>query len=122
MKKTALFGIVTAARVLAIRHHVVERSTAARIAALRAMELGADADLEGMLRAQDTMLDLLVDQQVDDIEHGLPPTNSVAVKRLSGRRARSPALGAGRGPHIDELARDAAVPLESETSRPPPGA
>ncbi len=105
VKKTALFGIVTAARVLAICHHVVERSTSARIAALRAMQLGADADLEGLLRAQDTMLDLLVDQQVDDIAHGLPPSNKVAVKRLSsGERERlRAALGAVR--HIDELAR-----------------
>ena len=106
VKKTALFGIVTAARVLAIRHHIVERSTAARIEKLRAMQIGADADLEGMLHAQDTMLDLLVDQQVEDIEHGRPPTNSVAVKRLStGDRDRlRSALGAVR--HIDELARE----------------
>ena len=31
LKKAGLFGIVTAARVLAIRHHVVERATPARL-------------------------------------------------------------------------------------------
>ena len=106
VKKTALFGVVTAARVLAIRHHVVEHSTAVRIEQLRAMGIGADADLEALERAQDDLLGLLVDQQVEDIAHGLPASNRVAVKRLSAGdrdRLRS-ALGAVR--HIDELARE----------------
>jgi DNA polymerase-3 subunit epsilon/CBS domain-containing protein len=106
VKKTALFGIVTAARVLAIRHHIVARATAERIEQLRAMGVGADADLEALLGAQDTILDLLVDQQAEDIEHGLPPSNRVAVSRLSaGARDRlRAALRAVR--HIDELARE----------------
>ena len=40
LKKTGLFGIVTLARVLAIRHHVVERATPARLAGVKALGLG----------------------------------------------------------------------------------
>ena len=38
LKKAGLFGIVTLARVLAIRHHVVERATPARIAGVKALD------------------------------------------------------------------------------------
>ncbi len=70
------------------------------------MGAGADADLEAMRDAQDVLLSFLVDQQVEDIEHGLPPSNRVAIKRLSAGdrdRLRS-ALASVR--HIDELARN----------------
>ena len=40
LKKAGLFGIVTAARALAIRHHVMERSTPARLAGIKALGLG----------------------------------------------------------------------------------
>ena len=46
LKKAGLFGIVTAARVLAIRHHVVERATPARLKGVRALDLGGERDLE----------------------------------------------------------------------------
>ena len=37
LKKTGLFGIVTTARVLALCHHVVERSTLARLDGIKAL-------------------------------------------------------------------------------------
>jgi CBS domain-containing protein len=106
LKKAGLFGIVTAARVLAIRHHVVERSTPARLAGIEALGLGAASDLEALIGAQATLLDLLLAQQVEDIESGTPPTNAVAVKRLSARdRDRlHVALEAVR--HLDALTQD----------------
>ena len=58
LKKAGLFGIVTAARVLAIRHHVVERSTPARLAGIKALGLGAASDLDALIEAQATFLDL----------------------------------------------------------------
>ena len=51
-------------------------------------------------------LDLILAQQIADIERGTPPSNAVAVKRLSRRdreRLRS-ALDAVR--HLDRLTRD----------------
>ena len=106
LKKAGLFGIVTAARVLAIRHHIVERSTPARLAGIEALGLGAADDLDALIGAQATLLDLLLAQQVADIERGTPPTNAVAVKRLSARdrdRLRV-ALEAVR--HLDALTQD----------------
>jgi CBS domain-containing protein len=82
LKKAGLFGIVTAARVLAIRHHVVERATPARLKGVRALDLGGERDLEAFDEAHARFVELILRQQVEDIEHGRRPTNSVEVKRL----------------------------------------
>lgn len=85
LKKTGLFGIVSSARALAICHHVVERSTPARLAGIKALGIGGERDLDALAEAQATFLDLLVAQQVEDTENGIPPSNAVLVKRLSRR-------------------------------------
>ena len=106
LKKSGLFGIVTTARVLAICHHVVERSTLERLAGLKALGLGAASDLDALAEAQQTLLALLLAQQIEDIERGLPPSNAAAPKRLSARdrdRLRS-ALQSVQ--HLDALTRD----------------
>ena len=51
LKKTGLFGIVTTARVLAIRHHLLERSTPARLSAVATLGHGGDTDLDALARA-----------------------------------------------------------------------
>ena len=88
LKRAGLFGIVSLARVLAIRHHWLERSTPARLTA--ALTLGrSEDDLAALLRAHADFLDLILSQQLADIANGLPPSNKVEVKRLSrDRRAR----------------------------------
>jgi CBS domain-containing protein len=86
LKRAGLFGIVSAARALAVRHHVVERSTAARLSGVKPR---AESDLEALIDAQATFLDLILAQQIRDIAAGIPPSNAVEVKRLSRReRAR----------------------------------
>ena len=106
LKRSGLFGVVSMARVLAIRHHVVERSTPARLAGVKALGIGAESDLDALLEAQETFLDLLAVQQIEDIKHGTPPSNAVAVTCLSSNdRARlRTALKAVQ--HLDELTRD----------------
>ena len=105
LKKTGLFGIVSIARVLAIRYHLLERATPARLAAAAALGRGAH-DLDALARAQSCFLDLIVAQQVADMQAGLPPSNKVAVKRLSRpqRAALRESLSAVR--HLDTLTRD----------------
>lgn len=85
LKKAGLFGIVSAARVLAICHHVRERSTPARLAGLRALGIGAEKDLDALSDAQEVFLDLILAQQIADAADGKPATNAVAVKTLSAR-------------------------------------
>jgi DNA polymerase-3 subunit epsilon/CBS domain-containing protein len=106
LKRTGLFGIVSMARALAIRYHVLERGTAARLTAIRALDVGGEQDIDALIEAQTTFQGLILAQQLADIEAGKPATNAVALKRLTaqeGRRLHA-ALQAVR--HLDELTRD----------------
>ncbi len=105
LKRAGLFGIVSTATVLAIRHHIVERATPARLLGLRALGLGGDRDIDGLIDAQATFLEFILSQQLEDIHEGRAPTNTVAVKRLSARERErlQSALQAVR--HLDEFTR-----------------
>jgi DNA polymerase-3 subunit epsilon/CBS domain-containing protein len=106
LKKAGLFGLVSTARVLAIRHHVVERSTPARLAGIGARGLGGQDDLKALDAAQAIFLDLILAQQLDDAESGVAPSNKVATRRLTSadQQRLKTALGAVR--HMDTLLRD----------------
>jgi DNA polymerase-3 subunit epsilon/CBS domain-containing protein len=106
LKRAGLFGIVSTARVLAIRHHVLERATPARLQGVRALDLGSDADLEGLIEAHATFLQFILSQQLADIQAGKRAVNAVAIKRLNVRERRrlQRALQAVR--HLDELTRE----------------
>lgn len=105
LKKAGLFGIVTTVRALAILHHVVEHGTQPRIAGLLAREIGGN-DIENLAAAQKVFVDLLVAQQIEDIERGIPPSNTVEVKRLS-RREQQELHGALKSvSHLQQLLRD----------------
>ena len=83
LKKAGVFGIVTTARILAIRHHLLERSTPARLSAVATLGRGGGPDLDALTRAHGTFLDLILGQQLADMRDGLPPGNKVVVKRLT---------------------------------------
>ncbi len=83
LKAAGLFSLVAAARALAIRYHAMERSTPARLAAVKALVHVSRSDLDALEQAQGVFLDLIVAQQVEDIAQGIPPSNAVSVKRLS---------------------------------------
>jgi DNA polymerase-3 subunit epsilon/CBS domain-containing protein len=106
LKNAGLFGIVSAARALAICHHIVERSTSARLAGLKALAIGGAHDLDALTRAQDTFLSLLLDQQIEDVERGIPPSNDVAVKRLSSDKRDALRAALKSVEHLDDLERD----------------
>lgn len=84
LKHGGLFVIVSVARVLAIFHGIAEHSTKARIEGVRALGLGSEGDLNAMIDAQRAILSAILDQQLADIAAGRPPSNKVAIKRLSG--------------------------------------
>src|SRR5262249_12973914 len=103
LKKAGQFGIVTLARVLAIRHHVVERATPARLAGIRALGRGGEQDLDALVEAQRTFFDLILTQQLQDVETGLPATNEVVVKRLAHRDRERLHAGLEAVRHLDDL-------------------
>jgi CBS domain-containing protein len=104
-KKSGLFGIVSAARALALRHHVVERATPARLAGVKALGLG-EADLDALIDAQATFLDLILAQQMRDVADGVPLSNTVELARLSRRESERLRSAFGAVTHLDTLTRD----------------
>ena len=103
LKKAGLFGIVSAARALAIRYHVVELATPARLDGVKAALPAAESELEMVKDAHGVFIDMILAQQIDDIGRGVAPTNTVAVDRLERTRANPPAdcAGVGRAPQRD---------------------
>ena len=85
LKKSGLFGIVTLARVLAIRHHVVERATPARLAGIKALGLGAESDLDALIDGAGRLPRPHAASADRGHRRGRPASNAVAVKRLTRR-------------------------------------
>jgi DNA polymerase-3 subunit epsilon/CBS domain-containing protein len=106
LKAAGLFGLVAAARALAIRYRVLERSTPARLAAVKALVRISESDLDALGEAQAVFLDLIVSQQVEDIAHGTPPSNAVSVKRLSAHDRGRLRVALEAVASVDELVRD----------------
>ncbi|MGI9316687.1 MAG: DUF294 nucleotidyltransferase-like domain-containing protein, partial [bacterium] len=87
VKKGGLLPIFSAARVLAIQHQVRRRSTRARLE--QAMEIDQAAKdsmrdiFETLLEVHGVLLDILLHQQLEDMQQGIPPSNNVAPASLS---------------------------------------
>lgn len=105
-KKFGLFPIVAAARAMALHHGLEARSTDDRLTG--AVQAGAlnEADREDLSQAYETLLGLVLDQQVADIEAGRTPSTKVEVGALS-RPARQRLKDALRhAAHAAVTARD----------------
>lgn len=83
IKMHILFPVASAARTLAIRHGVTQRSTRQRLDGLMALGLGNDSDIAALQQAHVLGLTLLLAQQSQDIGHGLKPTTSIDVAALN---------------------------------------
>jgi CBS domain-containing protein len=105
LKRAGLFGIVTLARVLAVRYHLVERSTPARLTAAAALGRSV-GDLEALGRAQAVFLDLILAQQLADIHAGRPPGNKVEVKALAGEQRDRLKTALGAVQYLSTLTQD----------------
>lgn len=106
LKKAGLFGIVSAARALAIRHGVREHSTPERLAGLQGLNIGAGEDLEEVANAQELFLDLILAQQIIDTADGRPASNKVAVNRLSARDRERLRTALRAVASLEEMTRD----------------
>jgi DNA polymerase-3 subunit epsilon/CBS domain-containing protein len=106
LKKAGLFGIVSGARALAICHHVVERSTPARLDGIKSVRPSAERDLDSLKDAQSVFIDMILAQQIQDIERGVVPTNSVAVDRLAPRERTRLKTALESVVHLNDMVRD----------------
>jgi DNA polymerase-3 subunit epsilon/CBS domain-containing protein len=106
LKRAGLFGIVAAARALAIRYHVMDRSTSGRLVGVKAIVQVSQTDLDALAEAQGVFLDLIMAQQIEDIAHGTPPSNTVVVKRLSVRDRNRLRVALEAVTALDTLTRD----------------
>jgi CBS domain-containing protein len=86
IKMHILFPVASAARALAIRHDITQRSTRQRLEGLTALGLGNDGDLTAMQQAHALGLTLLLAQQSHDISQGRKPTTSIDLATLSRRQ------------------------------------
>ena len=88
LKKRALLPIFTAARSLAIKHGVRETSTASRLRTAGIRAAVAPENIDAIIDAHRVLLRTVLDQQLLDVERGLPVTNSVEIKRLSAAQRK----------------------------------
>lgn len=82
LKMHGIMPIFSAARVLALRHVLHEHSTAARLNALRGKPGVLEERIDGLLEAHQIILRAILQQQLVDIEQGIPPSNRVDPKKL----------------------------------------
>jgi DNA polymerase-3 subunit epsilon/CBS domain-containing protein len=108
LKRHGLKPLVTAARLLALRHGVARRSTAERLQGVRALDLGGAADLDGALAIHERLLGLVLRAQIADIAAGRPATNRVPLALAGGLGLLETLKGdLRRLESLDELAREA---------------
>ena len=67
---------------MALRHALLDHSTAARLEGLRGKPDVSGENLDGLLEAHQIILRGILQQQLADIEQGIPPSNSVDPKGL----------------------------------------
>jgi DNA polymerase-3 subunit epsilon/CBS domain-containing protein len=82
LKMYGIMPIFSAARVLALRHALPDHSTAARLDALRGRPGVLEENIDGLLEAHQIILRAILQQQLADIEQGVPPSNRVDPKKL----------------------------------------
>lgn len=106
LKKAGLFGLVAAARALAIRYGIEARSTPARLVGIKAIANASESDIDALEEAHGVFLDLILAQQIEDVHHGMPPSNAVAIKQLTAREYHRLRAGLEAVTAIDVLTRD----------------
>lgn len=82
LKMGGIMPILSAARVLALKHGLKSRSTAHRLFAYRNLNISPARKVEDVVAAHGMLLGLILQQQLRDIENGLAPSNRVAPGEL----------------------------------------
>ena len=82
LKMHGIMPIFSAARVLALRHALPDHSTAARLDVLRGKLGVLEERIDALLEAHQIILRAILQQQLADIEQGVPPSNRVDPRKL----------------------------------------
>ena len=87
-KKLGLLPLVSAARAKAVRNRIDAVGTAERYGALQAAGTIHPEDLTGLLEAHETILGIMLDQQLTDIADGRKPSANVEPRKFPVYRQR----------------------------------
>lgn len=115
LKRGGLLPIVSAARVLAIRHHIPVHTTPGRLDGVRRLGIGSSGDLEHLINVHRSVVDQILRQQVVDIGAGIPPSNKVDVGRLSRLQRTELRNRLKSISHLTEMVRDLIFAKPSES-------
>lgn len=105
LKLTALWPIVSAARVLAMRHGIQERSTQERLQKLETLKKGGQADLSALRTGHKAVVSAVLSQQIRDIRAGVSPSNRVETSKLTRSQQQDLKAALRVVPNIDEMLR-----------------
>jgi len=107
LKKGGLLPLVSAARVMALRHGSLALDTRSRLeASAAAGHLSRDDEVQ-LKDAHELLLRIVLEQQIADINAGIAPSARVAVTRLDGPTRRRLREALRRIAQIDWTVRDA---------------
>jgi hypothetical protein len=89
-----------------VRPGATARSTPERLNELKTLKLGAESNLDDLLDAHGVFLDLILKQQLDDMQRGRRPCNTVEVRRISSRERKRLHSALSSLEHLDVMTRD----------------
>ena len=87
LKLGGLLPLVAGARLLALRYGITDTDTSGRLSALRHAGSGGTDERDALTDAQELLMRAILDQQLDDLDHGHAPSSRVDPGRWSRRRA-----------------------------------
>jgi DNA polymerase-3 subunit epsilon/CBS domain-containing protein len=105
LKRHGLKRLVTAARVLAMRHGVARHATHDRLSGVIALNVAGEAELRRLDDDHAAVLDAILRQQLADIAEGRPPGNRVALKTLTADQVDAITKAMSRQSDLAELLR-----------------
>jgi CBS domain-containing protein len=110
LKKGGIMPIFSCARVLAIKHRIEKHSTPDRLHEARLLQDNMDTVFENLDEAHRIIFNVILHQQLQDIETGIPPSNFIAPASLSGSMRKQLKWALERVPGVSNLLGD---PLSS---------
>ena len=110
LKKGGIMPIFSCARVLAIKHRIGKHSTPSRLRAAQELQGKMDTIFENLDEAHRVIFNIILQQQLLDIEAGIPPSNFIAPASLSGSMRKQLKWALERVPGVSNLLGD---PLSS---------